>query len=64
MPLHDGPKTLRTTVDSVGPEARCRNGTALHASSSLSLIGDAGEELSSLPGSGEWRPRGGSRVRD
>lgn len=64
MPFHDGLKSLRATAVSVGSEARCRNGTAAHASSSLSLIGDAGEELSSLPGPGEWRPRGGSRVRD
>lgn len=64
MPFHDGLKSLRTTAVSVGPEARCRNGTVVHASSFLSLIGDAGEELSSLPGPGEWCPRGGSRVRD
>lgn len=64
MPLHDGLKLLRTTVVSMGPETRCRNGPALHASCSLSLVGDAGEELSGHPGPGKWRPRGGSRVRD
>ena len=62
--LHDGSQPPRTAAATAAPESRHGSGAALHASCSLSPAGDAGEEPSGVPGPGEWRPRGGSRVRD